>query len=132
MHNLRMLKKKILCFDLDDDICLNVYNKFNLIDYKKSRPIKKSVKIINNLYKSGYQIDIFTARGMSRYNGNINLIHKKLKKLTLMQLKKWKLKYHNLYFGKPYYDFILDDKGYGFKKNWHNDINKVLQIKFKK
>jgi len=126
------LKKKIICFDLDDVICTNIKDKKNLINYKKSKPIKKSIKIINVLYNQGYQIDIFTARGMSRYNKDIDLINKKLKKLTLSSLKIWKLKYHNLYFGKPFYDFFVDDKCYGFKKNWQDNINKTLNSKFKK
>jgi histidinol phosphatase-like enzyme len=125
-------KKKILCFDLDDVICTNVLNKNGLIDYKKSKPIKKSIKIINELYKKGYQIDIFTARGMSRYNKDINLINKKLRKLTLSSLEKWKLKFHNLYFGKPFYDFFVDDKCYGFQKNWQDDLKKKIKLKFSK
>jgi hypothetical protein len=126
------LKKKIICFDLDDVICTNIKDKKGLINYKKSKPIKKSIKIINVLYNQGYQIDIFTARGMSRYHKDIDLINKKLKKLTFSSLKKWKLKYHNLYFGKPFYDFFVDDKCYGFKKNWQDNINKILNSKFKK
>ena len=126
------LKKKIICFDLDDVICTNIKDKKGLINYKKSKPIKKSIKIINVLYNQGYQIDIFTARGMSRYHKDIDLINKKLKKLNFSILKKWKLKYHNLYFGKPFYDFFVDDKCYGFKKNWQDNINKILNSKFKK
>ncbi len=126
------MKKKIICFDLDEVICKNKRNKENLILYKKSKPIVKSIKIINQLYNNGYQVDIFTARGMTRYNGNINLIKKNLKKLTLSQLKSWKLKFHNLYFGKPYYDLFIDDKCYGFKKNWQNYIANNLQKKFTK
>lgn len=125
-------KKKIICFDLDDVVCTNFLNKDGLIDYTKSKPIKKSIKVINELYQKGYQIDIFTARGMSRYNKDINLIHKKLRKLTLSSLKKWKLKFHNLYFGKPFYDFFVDDKCYAFQKYWQNDIKKILKLKFNK
>ena len=123
------MKKKIICFDLDEVICKNQKNKNNLIIYEISKPIIKSVKIINELYNDGYQIDIFTARGMTRYKGNINLIKKNLKKLTIRQLKKWKLKYHNLYFGKPYYDFFIDDKSYGFDIDWQKKIKKILQSK---
>ena len=123
------MKKKIICFDLDEVICKNQKNKNNLIIYETSKPIIKSVKIINELYNDGYQIDIFTARGMTRYKGNTNLIKKNLKKLTIRQLKKWKLKYHNLYFGKPYYDFFIDDKSYGFDIDWQQKIKKILQSK---
>jgi histidinol phosphatase-like enzyme len=120
------MKKKIICFDLDEVICTNKRDKNNLIDYNASRPKINSIKKINKLYELGYQIDIFTARGMTRYHGDINLILKKIRKLTLAQLKKWKIKFHNLYFGKPYYDLFIDDKCYGYKKSWAKDISKYL------
>ena len=122
--------KKIICFDLDKVICKNFfYKKKKIINYNKSAPITKSVKLINELFEKGYQIDIFTSRGMTRYNGNINKIIKNLKKKTIRQLKKWKLKYNNLYFGKPYYDFFVDDKAYGFNKNWQSNFLKNLKRK---
>ena len=43
-----------------------------------------------------------------------------------MQLKKWKVKFHKLIMGKPSYDLFIDDKAYGFKKNWYLSIkNKI-------
>jgi hypothetical protein len=121
---------KIICFDLDNVICTNKRYKNGLINYKSSKPIKKTIRTINYLYSKGYQVDIFTARGMSRYNGDMTLILKKLKKITISQLKKWKLNFHNLYFGKVYYDFFVDDKCYGYSKEWQNDIEKILKKKF--
>jgi hypothetical protein len=119
--------KKIICFDLDKVICKNfLYKNKKIINYNKSIPITKSVKLINKLFEEGYQIDVFTSRGMTRYNGDMNKIIINLKKKTIHQLTKWKLKYNNLYFGKPYYDYFVDDKAYGFKKNWHKDFKKYL------
>ena len=46
--------------------------------------------------------------------------------MTSKQLKKWKLKYHKLLFGKPSFDLFIDDKSIYFKKNWYKDINKYL------
>jgi hypothetical protein len=122
--------KKIICFDLDKVICTNItYKKTNLINYKTSKPIKKSIKVINDLYSRGYKINIFTSRGMTRFKGNLNLINKNLKNLTILQLKKWKLNFHNLYFGKPYYDLFIDDKSLYFKNNWQSNILRVLKKK---
>ena len=124
-------EKKIICFDLDNVICNNIkYTNKNLINYNRSKPIKESVKIINKLYNLGYIINIFTSRGMTRYKGDIKMIHKKLKKLTILQLEKWNVKYHNLYFGKPYYDYFVDDKAYGFEKKWYLKIKKKLKLSF--
>ena len=45
-----------------------------------------------------------------------------------MHLKKWKVKYHELIFGKISYDLIVDDKALGFKKNWINLIKKKIKL----
>ena len=116
--------KKIICFDLDNVICRTLNN-----NYKLSKPIKKSVEIINKLYKEGHQIDIFTARGMGQFKGNYLKVVKTYKYLTMQQLKKWKVKYHNLILGKPAYDYYIDDKAYGFKNNWHLDFINFLNSK---
>ncbi len=50
---------KILCFDLDNVICSTKGNR-----YHESKPRKKIINLINNLYKKGYTIKIFTARYM--------------------------------------------------------------------
>jgi hypothetical protein len=46
-----------------------------------------------------------------------------------MQLKKWKLKYHKLIFGKPSFDVYIDDKSIFFKKNWSFLLKKKLNVK---
>ena len=38
--------------------------------YSKAKPIKKSIKLINDLYYKGYKIIIFSARFMGRSNQN--------------------------------------------------------------
>jgi len=43
-------------------------------------------------------------------------------KQTCKQLYKWQLKFDKLIFGKPSYDFFIDDKCYGFKKNWYKNL----------
>ena len=37
--------------------------------------------------------------------------------MTMKQLKKWKVKYHKLIFGKPSFDLFFDDKTLFFKDN---------------
>ena len=122
-----MLKKKLFCFDLDGVICKNKkYKNSNLINYNKSEPIRDAVKTINILYDSGHTIVIYTARGMTRYNGNVSFVKKKLSKLTINSLKLWNLRYHKLVFGKIYYDFIIDDKAIDYKQNWKKTIFKKI------
>ncbi|MDB3920192.1 phosphoheptose isomerase [Candidatus Pelagibacter sp.] len=114
-----MKKKIIFCFDLDNVICTT-----NKSEYQNSKPNKKAINVINKLYKEGYCIKIFTARYMGRNNDNIIKARKQGKKLTKMQLKKWKVKFTKLIMGKPSYDIFVDDKAYGFKKSWINNIEK--------
>ena len=114
--------KKIICFDLDNVICKTL-NK----NYKESTPIKRSIDVINLLYSKNYYIKIFTARGMGRFKGNKISVKKNYYKLTLSQLKKWKVNYHELILYKPSYDLFIDDKAYGFKKNWQKNFLGVLK-----
>ena len=72
--------KKTICFDIDNTICKTVKS-----DYKKSKPIVKNIKCINDLYNQGHIIKIFTARYMGRTNDNATLAKKKAKKITLDQ-----------------------------------------------
>lgn len=113
------MKIKIFCFDLDNVICFTKKNY-----YKKSKPNKNSIKLINNLYDNGYVIKIFTARFMGRSNENINLAKKKGYKFTNDQLNKWNVKFHELIFGKPSYDIFIDDKSLFFKGNWQKFVKK--------
>ena len=47
---------------------------------------------------------------MTEYKGNINLVKKNLEKKTIKQIKKWKIKYNQIVFGKVSYDLLIDDK----------------------
>jgi len=107
-------KLKIYCFDLDGVIC-NTKKNF----YESSKPNNKAIKKINDIYSKGHKIIIFTARFMGRSNENISLAKKRGYKLTYKQLKKWNVKFHKLIFGKPSFDYIIDDKSIFFKKKWY-------------
>ena len=113
-----MNKKYIICFDLDNTICTTKLN-----NYKLSKPKKKVIKIINDLYEEGFIIKIFTSRFMGRNNENVKLAKKQGFVMTKAQLKKWNINYHFLIMGKPSYDIFIDDKNLGFKNNWFNHFN---------
>jgi capsule biosynthesis phosphatase len=125
-----MLKKNftrrfIICFDIDNTICHT--NKAK--EYKKSKKNNEAIRVVNNLYKKGYYIKLYTSRGMSRYEGDLNKINKYLRPFTRKQLKKWNILYHELIFGKTDYNLFIDDKSYGFKKNWSKTLLKALSKK---
>ena len=114
------MKKKTIFFDLDNVICST--NK--LKEYRKSKPKITAIKTVNELYKRGHTIKIYTARGMGKYKGNKFLVKKKYYKLTKNQLNKWGVKFHELLMCKPSYDIFIDDKCYGFNQNWTKYILK--------
>ena len=114
------MKKKIFCFDLDNTICITKGKQ-----YSRSKPIKEAITLINKLYSEGHYIKIFTGRYMGRNNENINKAYKQGYKFTHKQLKGWGLKFHKLLMGKPSFDFLVDDKSIGFKKNWSSRLRKI-------
>lgn len=112
------MKKKIICFDIDNTICKTVGNK-----YEKSKPYPKVIDKINQLYNADYYIKIFTSRYMGRNNENSTKAKRIGYKKTFAQLITWGLKFHELIMGKPSYDIIIDDKSFDFKKDWIKRIN---------
>ncbi len=118
------MKKKIICFDIDNVICITNSKK----EYSKSKPIKRNIKLINEISKKGHKVILYTARYMGRCNGNISEVKKKIKPLTLRQLKKWGVRYDKVYFGKPSFDLFVDDKSLFFKKDWSVILKKKLNI----
>tara|TARA_A100001015_G_C15040694_1_gene739459 strand:+ start:336 stop:698 length:363 start_codon:yes stop_codon:yes gene_type:complete len=120
-----MSKKKIFCFDIDGVICSTKKN-----NYQKSRPYKKTIELINKLYKKN-KIIIFTSRYMGRNNENITKAKKQGYLKTLKQLKKWGLNFHQLKFGKPSFDHYIDDKSVFFERNWHKNFEKKFLNRIK-
>ena len=118
------MKKKIFCFDLDNTICITKGKQ-----YSRSKPIKEAIILINKLYSEDHYIKIFTSRYMGRNDDNINKAYKQGYQFTYKQLKSWGLKFHKLHMGKPSFDFLVDDKSIGFKKNWPSHLRKILKKK---
>lgn len=108
---------KIFIFDID-----NTISKTKGTKYQAAKPIKSKIKIINRLFDKGHIIKIFTSRYMGKCNGDVNFIKKKYYKKTEIQLKSWGLKFHELIFGKPIFDFLIDDKAFNIKDKKLNKI----------
>lgn len=93
-------------FDLDGTLCHTNGNK-----YQESVPWEERIDIVNKLYDEGNKIIIHTARGMGSTENNQLEAIQKYYSLTELQLKKWNIKYHYLFLGKPSGDRYIDDKG---------------------
>jgi len=99
---------KQFVFDIDGVIAKLQHNN----NYSIAEPNQKVIEIINKLYNYGNRIVLLTARG---YVTGINW-----EKITMEQLDKWGVHYHELHFGKPNADFYVDDKMI--------DLNSLIQI----
>ncbi|OFW54471.1 MAG: hypothetical protein A2163_07190 [Actinobacteria bacterium RBG_13_35_12] len=87
----------IYIFDIDNTVC-----KTMLDDYANAEPNEDRIKTVNKLYDDGNKIIYFTGRGTET---GIDW-----EDLTLKQLKGWNCKFSELIMGKPYGDFLIDDK----------------------
>lgn len=113
------LEKKRFCFDLDNTLVTSpeIAN-----DYTTVKPITKNIEILKFLKLLGHTIIINTARRMRTHHGNIGLIIKDIGEITINTLKIFDIPYDELYFGKPYAHFYIDD----LAVNCHYDLEKEL------
>lgn len=116
------MRKFILCFDIDGVICTKIVNN----DYNLCKPIKKNINLINKLHKRKYIIKLYTARCMGRTSDNRSKAERMIKNLTKRQLREWNVKFDKLFFGKPSFDILIDDKSLGYKKNWKINLLKKI------
>ena len=93
----------VYCFDCDGVICNTEGT-----EYANATPKKDNIARINALYDAGNRIIIFTGRGtVSKIDW---------RGLTEKQFAAWGVKYHELIFHKPNYDFFVDDKNVTLKE----------------
>ncbi len=95
-----------IIIDLDGTICTEE----KTFSRSLAKPLPNAIKTINNLYKDGHTIIIYSARTWAEFE------------MTTNWLKKYKIKYHQLMLGKPVGDVWIDDRAIEFK-NW----NKIMQ-----
>lgn len=88
---------KTYCFDIDGVICTNTDG-----EYEKALPDYQVIDRINQLFSEGNKIILFTARGSTT---GIDW-----KALTQKQMAAWKVRYHELFLGKPQADLYIDDR----------------------
>ena len=95
----------IIYIDIDETICDSPIDR----DYTLSVPIQDNIDKANKLFDEGHTIVYWTARGTG---SGIDW-----DTVTRQQFDLWGVKYHDLKFGKPYYDLFIDDKNMN-TKNW--------------
>lgn len=71
-------------------------------EYARAEALPVGVAAVNALHRAGNRIVIYTARGSAT--------GREWTELTLAQLKRWGVRYHELRFGKPAADYYVDDR----------------------
>ena len=117
VQSFRSKDNQIVCFDLDNTLLTFPTVKG---DYRTCKPITKNINFLNNLRKNGHTIIIYTARRMKTHNGNVLKVLEDIKDITLDSLKKHKIQYDKIYFGKPYANIYFDDLAI----NTYQNLNK--------
>jgi len=100
------IESKRYCFDLDNTLV--TFPKVHG-DYSTVEPIEKNINMLKHLKNKGNTIIIHTARKMKSSNGNIGKVMQSIGKITIDTLEKFDIPYDELYFGKPYADYYIDD-----------------------
>jgi capsule biosynthesis phosphatase len=126
-----IIKPKRICFDLDNTLVTypTIFN-----DYTTVKPIIENINFLKYLKKFGNTIIIYTARRMKTHKGNIGKINKDIGKITFDTLEKFDIPYDEIYFGKPYADFYIDDLAINCFDNIEKEIgyydNKITPREF--
>lgn len=96
-----------LIYDLDKTLCTK---KQKGEKYSDVKPIQPMIDQLNDFYDQGYEIIISTARNMVTQNNDVSKVVQNVGMVTMQWLKKHKVKYHGLQFGKSYGHLYIDDK----------------------
>ncbi len=93
-----------IVFDIDGVICDEYHP-----DVSQRQPYPNRIDFINNLFRDGHEIIIFTSRGMKSTGDDPIASDLKYREITEKQFANWGLKYHKLFFGKPNADVYIDN-----------------------
>lgn len=99
-------EKLRVCFDLDNTLVTYPEISGN---YDTVKPIDRNIKFARLLKDLGHTIIIYTARRMKTHKGNVGAVISDIAKVTFDTLDKYDIPYDEIYFGKPYADFYIDD-----------------------
>ena len=117
--NADKVEKLRICFDLDNTLVTypTISGKYETV-----LPIEKNINLLKYFKSLGHTIIIYTARHMKTTQGNVSLAISRIGPTTFDTLKKFDIPYDELYFGKPYADFYIDDLAINTSSNIENEI----------
>jgi len=94
-----------ICFDIDGVLCDQTEG-----DYDSAKPHYEMIALLNRLHDRGCTIILYTSRFMGRAQSNPAEAERLGRQFTERQLAGWGVRYHELWMGKPRFDFIIDDR----------------------
>lgn len=94
-----------ICFDIDGVLCNQTEG-----NYEDAKPNLEMIALLNRLYDRGWQIILHTSRFMGRVKGDRDEAERIGREFTERQLTGWGVRYHELWLGKPRYDYVVDDR----------------------
>jgi capsule biosynthesis phosphatase len=106
------------CFDIDNTLVIMDGQ------YTKGILIEKNVNFLKMLKQQGHTIILYTARRMKTHDGNVGKVIADVGTKTIQFLEKNNIPFDEIYFGKPYADFYIDDKAI----NAYNDLEKEIGV----
>lgn len=109
--------------DFDHTISPNGYS--YRVQEMELPPIEGAIETIQALKDHGHSIVIFSCRSNPDVVGE-DLVTSKTKEMT-DYLIKHKIPFDSVFYGKPNYDVVIDDKAIGFRNNWLQ-IKKELKV----
>ncbi len=125
-HN-TMLQKRRYCFDLDNTL-VSYPDKLN--DYSTVNPLQHNINFLKYLKKMGNIIIIYTARRMRTHDSNQGKVVADIGKITFDTLEKFNIPYDEIYFGKPYADYYIDDLNISAYDNLEKELGYYYNILF--
>lgn len=112
---------KRICIDMDGVICTI---KKPDETYADVQPMEGAIEAINALYDAGHYIILHTARHMKTCDGNTGKVIARVGAITLDWLTRYNVKYHEIFFGKPWADIYIDDNAFHLT-NWNKNIFEI-------
>jgi hypothetical protein len=98
-----------ICFDIDGVLCDQVEG-----NYEDAQPRVAMIEMLNRLYDRGNRIVLHTSRFMGRAKGDRNEAERIGREFTERQLAGWGVRYHELWMGKPRFDYVIDDRSVSY------------------
>lgn len=110
-----------ICFDLDNTLVTHptIHG-----DYSSVLPIQRNIDYLKLLHRLGHIIIIYTARRFRTHSGNVGAIVADIGKVTFDTLDKFNIPYDEIFFGKPYAQYYIDD----LAVNANSSLDKALGI----